>query len=234
MGRERSPLHSAAQKRRTGVIGRHGCGLFVSPRSGAASSAGRAASSPRCGAPASRGWAWCGAGRRRWGEGRAEHRGQPLAGGLPVAQLLPVLARGDGQDAVDQAAAEPVGEPLPLVSVSPGISSGATDSSTRESAVLTPWPPGPDDRENRQLERAGGTTREPMTGRSPEASSSRSPEQCEAPARGRCPASPRREPGPALLSHRGGSGPAAGRSATRPARRRAVPAPRQRSASSWA
>ena len=56
--------------------------------------------------------------RRRLGGGRrergAEDGGQPLAGGLPVAQLLAVLAGGDGQDAVDQAGAEPVGQPLPL------------------------------------------------------------------------------------------------------------------------
>jgi hypothetical protein len=37
--------------------------------------------------------------------------------------------------------------------------------------VLTPWPPGPDERENRQLSTDAGTTTDPVTGRSPEASS---------------------------------------------------------------
>src|SRR4051794_39597145 len=51
------------------------------------------------------------------------------------------------------------------------MSRGATESSTPESAGLTPWPPGPDERENRQFSAAAGTTTEPVTGRSPDGSS---------------------------------------------------------------
>ena len=37
--------------------------------------------------------------------------------------------------------------------------------------MLTPWPPGPEEREKRQLSAAAGTTTEPVTGRSPDGSS---------------------------------------------------------------
>src|SRR3954469_11155921 len=53
--------------------------------------------------------------RRRRGERGTEDGGQPLAGGLPAAQLLTVLARGDRQDAVDQAVLQPVREAPLLV-----------------------------------------------------------------------------------------------------------------------
>ena len=144
----------------------------LSPRCGAASSAGRAASSPRSGAPATRGWAWCGGGsaaaaRARHGGRRRAARARPAgcaaAGGARwrrwSGRRRPAGRRG-GRPAGPAGGRSARAAPA-----------GATDSSTRESAVLTPCPPGPEERENRQLSAAAGTTTEPVTARSPEASS---------------------------------------------------------------
>ena len=48
-----------------------------------------------------------------------------------------------------------------------GNSAGTTDSSTLESAVFTPWPPGPDEREKFHRKDFAGTIRPPVTTRSP-------------------------------------------------------------------
>ena len=45
-----------------------------------------------------------------------------------------------------------------------------TESSTLESAVFTPWPPGPDEREKLQASALAGTVSDPVTGRSPNGS----------------------------------------------------------------
>ena len=59
----------------------------------------------------------------------------------------------DREHAVDQPAPQPARPAAPAGRRrDPGRSSGRTDSSTRLSVVLTPCPPGPDERLNRQAE----------------------------------------------------------------------------------
>ena len=54
-----------------------------------------------------------------------------------------------------------------ICSGQPLIDGRCTDSSTRESAVLTPWPPGPEEREKFQRNAFAGTVRDGLTTRSP-------------------------------------------------------------------
>ena len=99
-------------------------------------------------------------GCRRGSHRVAQQVGHPLARGHPVAALLAVLRRGhDEQPAADEPRVERPQHPAPLGLGEPGEGATSSSSSTRLSAVLTPWPPGPDDRENRSTSRSPGTVR---------------------------------------------------------------------------
>ena len=87
--------------------------------------------------------------------------------------------------------------PLPQVCGNEGERATSNDSSTRESVVFTPCPPGPEERENRQCSSRAGSTSGPRIGRSPQPRDRYpfSPPTCPSPVPRRSGPSPPSRPG---------------------------------------
>ena len=76
---------------------------------------------------------------------------------LPVAQLRAALGRRHGDRAVDERGRRAAGGPAPAAARSSALERSRSHvSSTRESVVLTCWPPAPDEREKRHVSSAAG------------------------------------------------------------------------------
>ncbi|WP_324278682.1 hypothetical protein [Blastococcus brunescens] len=82
-----------------------------------------------------------------------------------------MLAGGDGEDAVDQAGTQPRSQPGALRIAEARQVQRCDGQLDPRVGGVDALPPGPEDRENRQLNAAAGTTTVAVTGRSPEASS---------------------------------------------------------------
>jgi len=95
-----------------------------------------------------------------------EQAGEPRPGALAVGELAALLGGGHGEHAAGPPPGQPFGDPVPRPFGQRDRPPTSKESSTRLSAVLTDWPPGPDDREKRSRSSLPGITSQPFTGRS--------------------------------------------------------------------